>query len=163
MTPQRHKIGSTEFTLDDNILTIIAGDDKPIKCVYAVSYTHLDVYKRQEIQCLSATLGVSISLSGRPVAAQTLRLVKRSMCLPTGFHAFILETGCGALSRCGKMTRKGGWCNGKYPQEEKTLTNIRAYYDVKPRVVVPKAVSYTHLDVYKRQGLSIVVLSITLC
>ena len=34
VTPQRHKIGSTEFTLDDNILTIIAGDDKPIKCVY---------------------------------------------------------------------------------------------------------------------------------
>lgn len=34
VTPQRHKIGSTKFTLDDNILTIIAGDDKPIKCVY---------------------------------------------------------------------------------------------------------------------------------
>ena len=34
VTPQRHKIGPTEFTLDDNILTIIAGDDKPIKCVY---------------------------------------------------------------------------------------------------------------------------------
>lgn len=34
VTPQRHKIDSTEFTLDDNILTIIAGDDKPIKCVY---------------------------------------------------------------------------------------------------------------------------------
>lgn len=34
MTPQRHKIGSTEFTLADDMLTIIAGDDKPIKCVY---------------------------------------------------------------------------------------------------------------------------------
>ena len=33
-TPQRHKVGSTEFTLDDDTLTIIAGDDKPIKCVY---------------------------------------------------------------------------------------------------------------------------------
>lgn len=33
-TPQRHKIGSTEFVLDDDILTIIAGDQKPIKCVY---------------------------------------------------------------------------------------------------------------------------------
>lgn len=30
-TPQRHKIGSTEFVLDDDVLTIIAGDDKPIK------------------------------------------------------------------------------------------------------------------------------------
>ena len=34
VTPQRHKIGSTEFTLADDMLTIIAGDDKPIKCVY---------------------------------------------------------------------------------------------------------------------------------
>lgn len=33
-TPQRHKVGSTEFVLDDNILTIIAGDDKPLKVVY---------------------------------------------------------------------------------------------------------------------------------
>lgn len=33
-TPQRHKVGSTEFVMDDNILTIIAGDDKPIKVVY---------------------------------------------------------------------------------------------------------------------------------
>lgn len=33
-TPQRHKVGSTEFVMGDNILTIIAGDDKPIKVVY---------------------------------------------------------------------------------------------------------------------------------
>lgn len=33
-TPQRHKINSTEFVMNDNIITIIAGDDKPIKCVY---------------------------------------------------------------------------------------------------------------------------------
>lgn len=32
--PQRHKIGSTEFVMDDDVLTIIAGDDKPIKVVY---------------------------------------------------------------------------------------------------------------------------------
>lgn len=32
--PQRHKIGSTNFVLDDDVLTIIAGDDKPIKVVY---------------------------------------------------------------------------------------------------------------------------------
>lgn len=34
VTPQRHKIGSTEFTLPDDVLTIVAGEDKPIKCVY---------------------------------------------------------------------------------------------------------------------------------
>ncbi len=32
--PQRHKVGSTEFVMDDDVLTIVAGDDKPIKCVY---------------------------------------------------------------------------------------------------------------------------------
>ncbi len=34
ITPQRHKIGTTEFVLPDDTLTIIAGDEKPIKCVY---------------------------------------------------------------------------------------------------------------------------------
>ncbi len=34
VTPQRHKTGTTEFVMSDDILTIIAGDDKPIKCVY---------------------------------------------------------------------------------------------------------------------------------
>ena len=32
--PQRHKIGTTDFVFDDDVLTIIAGDDKPIKVVY---------------------------------------------------------------------------------------------------------------------------------
>lgn len=31
VTPQRHKVGSTEFVMDDDVITIIAGDDKPIK------------------------------------------------------------------------------------------------------------------------------------
>ena len=33
-TPQRHKANSLEFIFPDNVLTIIAGDDKPIKVVY---------------------------------------------------------------------------------------------------------------------------------
>ena len=32
--PQRHKVGSTEFVMDDDIITVIAGDEKPIKVVY---------------------------------------------------------------------------------------------------------------------------------
>lgn len=32
--PQRHKVGSTQFLYADDILTIVAGDDKPIKFVY---------------------------------------------------------------------------------------------------------------------------------
>lgn len=34
VTPQRHHIGTTDFVMDNNSLTIIAGDDRPIKCVY---------------------------------------------------------------------------------------------------------------------------------
>lgn len=34
VTPQRHKVGSTEFVMDDNMLTIIAGNDRPLKVVY---------------------------------------------------------------------------------------------------------------------------------
>lgn len=33
-TPQRHKVGSTTFVFDDDVITIVAGDDKPIKFVY---------------------------------------------------------------------------------------------------------------------------------
>ena len=31
--PQRHAVGTTSFLMNDNILTVIAGDDKPIKVV----------------------------------------------------------------------------------------------------------------------------------
>ena len=31
--PQRHKDNSTDFVFSDNLLTVIAGDDRPIKCV----------------------------------------------------------------------------------------------------------------------------------
>lgn len=34
VVPQRHKVGSSEMVFDDNVLTIVAGDDKPIKFVY---------------------------------------------------------------------------------------------------------------------------------
>ena len=32
--PQRHKVGTTTFVFDDNVLTFVAGDAKPVKCVY---------------------------------------------------------------------------------------------------------------------------------
>lgn len=32
--PQRHQIGTTSFVMDDDVINVIAGDDKPIKCVY---------------------------------------------------------------------------------------------------------------------------------
>ena len=33
-TPQRHAVGTTDFVFSDKVLTVIAGDEKPIKCVY---------------------------------------------------------------------------------------------------------------------------------
>ncbi len=34
ITPQRHKFGSTDFILPDNVFTVVAGSQKPIKVVY---------------------------------------------------------------------------------------------------------------------------------
>lgn len=50
-TPQRHKIGSTEFVFDDKVLTVIAGDEKPIKCVYEGNPLIIpgELYKNQDL------------------------------------------------------------------------------------------------------------------
>lgn len=32
--PQRHKVGSTDFILNDKVINVVAGDSKPIKFVY---------------------------------------------------------------------------------------------------------------------------------
>lgn len=32
--PQRHKVGSTDFVLDDKMILVVAGGDKPVKLVY---------------------------------------------------------------------------------------------------------------------------------
>ena len=32
--PQRHKVNSTDFVFPDNIITVVAGDEKPLKVVY---------------------------------------------------------------------------------------------------------------------------------
>ena len=32
--PQRHKVGTNEFVFPDNIITVVAGDEKPLKVVY---------------------------------------------------------------------------------------------------------------------------------
>ncbi len=49
--PQRHKIGSTDFVHDDKLLTVIAGDDKPIKCVYEGQSTIIpgELFKNQDL------------------------------------------------------------------------------------------------------------------
>ena len=34
VTPQRHRVGSTDFVLSDDIIHVLASDEKPLKCVY---------------------------------------------------------------------------------------------------------------------------------
>ena len=49
--PQRHKIGSTDFVHDDKLLTVVAGVDKPIKCVYEGQSTVVpgELFKNQDL------------------------------------------------------------------------------------------------------------------
>lgn len=49
--PQRHKVNTTDFVFDNDVLTIIAGDDKPIKCVYEGQSTVIlgDPTKNQDL------------------------------------------------------------------------------------------------------------------
>lgn len=51
MVPQRHKIGSTDFVHDDKLLTVVAGADKPIKCVYEGQSTIIpgELFKNQDL------------------------------------------------------------------------------------------------------------------
>lgn len=49
--PQRHKVGSTDFVFADNIITVVAGDDKPIKVVREGDATMImgDPLKNQDL------------------------------------------------------------------------------------------------------------------
>lgn len=69
VTPQRHKVGSTDFIFPDNTLTIIAGDDKPIKCVYEGQSTVImgDMFKNADMTqdyFYSDRYGIGIVLAG---------------------------------------------------------------------------------------------------
>lgn len=50
-TPQRHKIGTTDFVFDDKMITVVAGDEKPIKCVYEGDPLIIpgEIYKKQDL------------------------------------------------------------------------------------------------------------------
>ena len=49
--PQRHKLGTTTFVHADNVLNIIASDEKPIKCVYEGNPLIIngDLYKNYDL------------------------------------------------------------------------------------------------------------------
>ena len=49
--PQRHKIGTVDFVHDDNVLNLVASDEKPIKCVYEGQPLIIpgEIYKNQDL------------------------------------------------------------------------------------------------------------------
>lgn len=68
-TPQRHKTGTTEFVFDDKVLHIVAGDDKPIKCVYEGDPLIIpgDLYRNADLTqdyLYAEKYGMGIVLSG---------------------------------------------------------------------------------------------------
>ena len=87
----------------------------------SVSYTHLDVYKRQVQQCQGVGLVV----------------VSRSMVTFDGCRDHLLLP-CVALASRVLLDR---------PDRDTLVRNVV--------LLAPGAVSYTHLDVYKRQGLGL--------
>ena len=88
-------------------------------CPYPVSYTHLDVYKRQ---ALSSIINFFLSTQGQISAVGT-----------------IISAGYGFL--CGAYMPISSFSNGL----QKIISFLPGTYGTSP-------VSYTHLDVYKRQS-----------
>lgn len=60
--PQRHKVHSTEFVFPDNIITVVAGAEKPLKVIYEGDSTLImgDPLRNQDL-----TQELEIHLCGR--------------------------------------------------------------------------------------------------
>ena len=95
----------------------------------AVSYTHLDVYKRQVIT---------------PAFCNPMKAIKSPIPAPM---AFFRESGMALRMASRKLERVS-----RINRRPSISTAVNANSQVLP---IPRqtAVSYTHLDVYKRQGL----------
>ena len=97
------------------------------KGTFPVSYTHLDVYKRQEHKIKNAAI------------------IRIEQLYPLNYE-MLKEI----VAKYPRAQKKWIWC-----QEEPR--NMGAFYYIRPRLEElsnHKPVSYTHLDVYKRQFLS---------
>ena len=100
----------------------------------AVSYTHLDVYKRQGHVIAGGVLSLT-----NIVCTQELKLPQSSVAV----HVRVIVPSCGQVPTAN--------------ESEKLMVDTGSQLSVAVAVPVitgnvPEAVSYTHLDVYKRQG-----------
>lgn len=67
--PQRHDVGTTNFIYNDKVLTIVAGDDKPIKFITEGNDIVIPggIYKNQDLTqdyLYGSTYGVGLILAG---------------------------------------------------------------------------------------------------
>ena len=131
-------MSTAELKLDlINQITSITDKVKP------VSYTHLDVYKRQLTSMVSSYLNKKV----KPHIAMTGEITLRGKVLPVGGIKEKLLAAVRAEIKevilCHENRKDVLEINQNY------LKNLKVHYVKTMNEVV--AVSYTHLDVYKRQ------------
>ena len=137
----------------------VRNDPSPV----TVSYTHLDVYKRQ----LQDLVVKQLAQAGRMQARAEVKTVLDETTHTAGLHVNILSEGppavlagieCRGLKRDSEAAllkylelEKGRpFLSGQVPEIEDRLLRSARYTSY-------KAVSYTHLDVYKRQAVGTVL------
>ena len=123
----------------------------------AVSYTHLDVYKRQVVYGKVAVSGSHVTITGRGI----LSGAKLAHTGETYAHgALLIETNANRLSNRGYFTISGitvvdspNWTLSVYNTDHVMSDNINILCWILngDGIDLCSAVSYTHLDVYKRQ------------
>ena len=112
----------------------------------SVSYTHLDVYKRQDVD---ESLTMAAELMESDTARKKIQQIKEKMNNGIGFAEAIVETGMfGGLY--GKMITVGFKTGTLDGVMKKVAQHYEEEIDRKLSGIIA-AVSYTHLDVYKRQ------------
>ena len=126
---------------------------RPCYCyVRPVSYTHLDVYKRQAKELSSyGYREVNLNL-GCPSATVTAKNKGAGfLSVPNELDRFLEQVFSGLETEAVQVsvkTRTGMESHDEFEE----LLKIYNRYPLKELIIHPRAVSYTHLDVYKRQG-----------
>ena len=117
----------------------------------AVSYTHLDVYKRQVLRPMRGKPVNPVNpTSPIPVSYTHLDVYKRQVLrLRSAGGGDALQVDDALLARLGDLAQR---LDARFPRLQVQFTELLQFPGVvQARGVDADAVSYTHLDVYKRQ------------
>ena len=117
----------------------------PPQCAGSVSYTHLDVYKRQ-VRVYNKGLGFTLYNLNKslPYTGQGAAPLPTNGATTMAQNASSASSGYGIRSIFGTLG---------YSFADRFSANVNIRRDGTSRIINPdnRAVSYTHLDVYKRQ------------